>query len=463
MDNNKVKICIKKYLMELKNTHLPKNYTKLINDCNVLENKIEDYVINHPNKFIEILNKKNSLKEIITLKYGSILDEDTIEQQDDEYVSLLKKYSELNIDKIKTNFDYINQLINNIIKNIDSIKTQYSPGDKFVIINHTNLSNKINNFLDSDIYTEEKKDIAYLYYSNNKLVNTFTFKYNYNKIMEKYNNSIDDLPKKLFTNSLTKNITDNIILFEESYILELLYIFNEISKNNIVVNNVNELKLLCNYLPNIKFYDFLNSSVVLFYDNIINKMSNKSLQDTFVFLKEQLTNNKKINIDYDCNNKLKYYLLQFNLVKKELDDYYYKYMNTDNNLISFAINCERNSNYTINISNIHGLFNECDNLFNYINLFAGNDMIKISISDNKFNYSIECGIDIIKLENKFYSSVSKYISCSNKLLKNFYQTINEIKKRQEKYNPSGKIIIKFEFVTFNKKINNVIIIETSIL
>ena len=106
MDNNKVKICIKKYLMELKNTHLPKNYTKLINDCNVLENKIEDYVINHPNKFIEILNKKNSLKEIITLKYGSILDEDTIEQQDDEYVSLLKKYSELNIDKIKTNFDY---------------------------------------------------------------------------------------------------------------------------------------------------------------------------------------------------------------------------------------------------------------------------------------------------------------------------------------------------------------------
>ena len=148
----------------------------------------------------------------------------------------------------------------------------------------------------------------------------------------------------------------------------------------------------------------------------------------------------------------------FNIMKPELDNNYYKIKkNNYDNLLSIGINCERNLVNTINIKYINDLFNEKDNIFNYIK--CDDDNIKVSVSDGKINYLLECGLGIIKTRNPICSALQDIILCESSSMRNFFKTIEEVKKRKEKYNPSSNnLIYTFEFVS-NKQVNNLIITE----
>ena len=276
--NNKVKNYIKHYLITFKNIQLDQSYKDMLKESELLEQQIEKFVVENPHRFIELLNKKNYEKEVITLKRGDLFTNQRFEQSDD-YIKLLKKYSEVNTDKIKNNYAYICQIIETIIKTIDNTadkKNIFVTGElntslknmlvkkSFTIEQHGDILQQINNFLLTN-KTNEKRDLAALYYSNSS-----DFETKYNKIMENEIGNIGDLPKKLYVNSFTKHITNNILLFEESYILELLDIFYEIALDNIIVSSIDELTALCNYRPNIIFYEFLNIEIITFYNDLLN-------------------------------------------------------------------------------------------------------------------------------------------------------------------------------------------------
>ena len=260
--------------------------------------------------------------------------------------------------------------------------------------------------------TYKNNNITYIYYKSK----------NFNK---DYNNILKDLsvfPIKLHANSLTKNITQNILLSDESYILDLLDILYYMSIGKLKVDNIEKI---LSYKINIKYYDFFDKNVVDFYYDIID---DPIIKKSMLYIKKYLDINTEtiINIRETCSTLLKYHILLFNINKDINIDKNYINSKYNNSIIYLSLKSQYTKNNTIKTNDIYKLFNEKDNIFNYINT-VGN--IKIGIYDNVKYYNIEYGINSIKLKDNYRSSTLNILECNSNIMKLFYRLVDEIKSR----------------------------------
>jgi hypothetical protein len=331
------------------------------------------------------------------------------------------------------------------------------------------LKEKIYKFIKSENFDkyDENTDLATLYYSNETM-----FEQQYNSIVS--NRKIDFLPKKVFTNSLTKTIKNNFVILDESDILEKLYLI-EILLDNKNAIDIFILLFITDKLTytkkNYKFYNFINNQIIEFYLNIIIHILDKkeysfcskylvSIKKLFEYILASNKDNKIINIEEsDKNTILLFYY--FNYLRKYLDDYYYKnkLIVNPNSLLNIVIKIENKSYFKITTKNINMFFSKTDNIFNYI---SNADNISVAITENNSIYhSLELGLRSLSLDiDEKINNTIFFIKINDDILSNFYKTIEEIKRRRiRKQRLQSTIEYNFNF-TINGIKKEFILVET---
>ena len=462
---------IKKYLLTLKENIIPTNYKLLIEKYDKLEKEIENYIVNQPGTFVDLLTRKNKTKQIIKLNNIYF---NEIKDNNNNYLDYLYQYSKLNLYKINNDHEYINEKIDRLINNLpdgnmddynninDLINKfdNFSPDEniqlnfkssncKFDIkydLSIEELKEKISIFFKSDISNNypETADLSNLYHLQPEL-----YKKKYNSIMTQ---KIDTLPKKVFTNSLTKTLTHNIIIPEESDIYEKLNLIETIIKNKTKID-LFELLFITDKLlytkNNYKFYNFVDNNVVKFYLPILNDIINNNNENSFFkffcnknllcikklfeYCLENNKDNKIINVE-ELDDNTKSIIYYFSYLRKYIDDYYYKNIKlniTKMNNFNIAIKLEREKKIYIGTKHINMFFSESDNIFNYI---SGIGDIKVGITekidDKVIYYNYEKGMTSLSIDED--TEKINLILINNDIIINFYKTIYEIKRKKNK-------------------------------
>lgn len=490
---------IKEYLINLKKNIISKDYETLLKKYTDLEKKIEEYIITEPSNFISLLNRKNKTKEIISLNLG---ESSTTTNNDSTYIELIYNYSKIDLYAINEDLQYLLDRIDELLlkfKDISDDKLNSSAivyltdlfnNPKFQItdikknidhqINITKfdikynltldqLKEKIYKFIKSENFDkyDENTDLATLYYSNETM-----FEQQYNSIVS--NRKIEFLPKKVFTNSLTKTIKNNFVILDESDILEKLNLI-EILLDNKNAIDIFILLFITDKLTytkkNYKFYNFINNQIIEFYLNIIIHILDKkeysfcskylvSIKKLFEYILASNKENKIINIEEsDKNTILLFYY--FNYLRKYLDDYYYKnkLIVNPNSLLNIVIKIENESHFKITTKNINMFFSKTDNIFNYI---SNADNISVAITENNSIYhSLELGLRSLSLDiDEKINNTIFFIKINDDILSNFYKTIEEIKRRRiRKQRLQSTIEYNFNF-TINGIKKEFILVET---